>query len=70
MVISATYRANADGGVAEVEELINAGEDHGPANTKEPRADRVDGHGGIIKVRDRRADLGVWRVILCVQQVG
>lgn len=60
-----THGGDGDGRVAEVEELVHAGEDHGPEDADEPRPERRDGHRGVVVVGDGGAHLWVRRVVLC-----
>lgn len=55
---------DGDGGISEEEELVEAWDEDGPAETDEPCAEGTDGHGRVVCVCDGGPDLRVGRVIL------
>lgn len=59
-----TYAAHGDAREAEEEELIHAGDNDSPNNTNDPDAQGGDRHTRVVGVSDRRANLGIGRVIL------
>lgn len=59
-----THRTDDDAGVAQVEELVHAGEDHGADDTQNPCTNSRRRHGIIVKVGHSGADLWVGRVFL------
>ena len=61
----ATYSGYGDGRISEEEKLVHPGKYHCPSEANAPCPYCVDGHVGIVGVRYRRANLGIWRVILC-----
>lgn len=63
--ICATYTADRDRGVTEEEELVQPRDEDGPEHTDEPGPEGTAGHVGVVRVGDRRTDLGIRRVILC-----
>ena len=60
-----TYTGDSDGGVAEVEELVKAGDDDGPDEADEPCTEGRAGHVDIVGVGDGSTDLRVGGVVLC-----
>ena len=50
---------DGDGGISEEEELVEAWDEDGPAETDEPGAEGVDRHAGVVGVGDGRPDFGV-----------
>lgn len=60
-----TYAGDGDRGVAEEEELVEAGDDDGPEQADKPGAGGGARHVGVIGVGDGGAHLGVRRVVLC-----
>ena len=59
-----TYATNGDRRVPEEEELVQAGDEHGPADTDQPGPECVDRDRGVIGVRDGGTNLWVRRVVL------
>lgn len=59
-----TYAGNHEGGITEIVELVDAGEDDGPEYAEDPSAEGVDGHGLVIVVCDGGTDLWIGRVVL------
>ena len=54
-----TYAGDGDRGIAEEEELVQAGEDDGPDEADEPGPEGVHGHVRVVGVGDGRTDLRV-----------
>ena len=59
-----TYIGDHKGGITEIVELIDGGEDDGPEHSEQPRSEGVDGHGLVIVVCDGGTDLWIGRVVL------
>lgn len=59
-----TYIGDHEGGIAEIVELVDAGEDDSPEDSEEPGAEGVDGHGLVIVVCDGGTDFWIGRVVL------
>lgn len=55
---------DGDGGISEEEELVQAGDEDGPAETDDPCAEGVDGHVGVVCVGDGGPDFRVRGVVL------
>ena len=62
--VYATYTTDSDRGIAEEEELVEAGDEHGPADANEPCPESVNGNGGVIGICDGSSDFRVWGVVL------
>jgi hypothetical protein len=69
-----TYTGDRYAGEAEVEELVEAGNEDGPEETDEPGAEGGAWHVWVVGVGDGSTDLGVWGVVLevvdVIRQVG
>jgi hypothetical protein len=59
-----TNLINIDGGVSEIEELVQAGNEDSPKKTDDPSTEGRRRHRGIICVGNRSTDFRIWGFIL------